>query len=62
MNSRLSLAIFAIATILAPLAAQDQETEFVTVYGAQLPELDPQKALFSNEDRSIRLSLGSVHL
>ncbi|MEN6297915.1 MAG: peptide ABC transporter substrate-binding protein [Rectinema sp.] len=49
MNSRLSLAIFAIATILAPLAAQDQETEFVTVYGAQLPELDPQKALFSNE-------------
>jgi len=49
MNSRLSLAILAIAIILAPLAAQEQETEFVTVYGAQLPELDPQRALFSNE-------------
>jgi len=47
MNSRLSLAVFAIAIILAPLSAQ--ETEFVTVYGAQLPELDPQQALFSNE-------------
>jgi len=49
MNSRLSLAIVAIAIVLAPLAAQEQETEFVTVYGAQLPELDPQRALFSNE-------------
>jgi len=47
MNSRLLLAVFAIAIILAPLSAQ--ETEFVTVYGAQLPELDPQQALFSNE-------------
>jgi len=49
MNSRLSLAVLVMAIILAPVSAQVQETEFVTVYGAQLPELDPQKALFSNE-------------
>jgi peptide/nickel transport system substrate-binding protein/oligopeptide transport system substrate-binding protein len=49
MNSRLSLAILAMAITFAPLAAQEQATEFVTVYGAQLPELDPQRALFSNE-------------
>jgi len=47
MNSRLALAVFAIAALLAPIGAQ--EREFVTVYGAQLPQLDPQRALFSNE-------------
>ena len=50
MNSRrLTLAIVAMAIAFAPLAAQEDETEFVTIFGAQLPELDPQRALFSNE-------------
>lgn len=49
MNSRLFLVVSFLALAFLPLAAQMQETEFVTVYGSQLPELDPQKAIFSNE-------------
>jgi len=63
MNSRHILAAIAAVFLLSPLAAQDQnqaqdqtqsqnqpvETEFVSVFGAQLPQLDPQRAIFSNE-------------
>ncbi len=51
MNSRHILAAIVAVLLLSPVAAQDQseETEFVTVFGAQLPQLDPQRAIFSNE-------------
>lgn len=57
MNSRHILAALAAVFLLSPLAAQNQaqvqdqpqESEFITVFGAQIPQLDPQKAIFSNE-------------
>lgn len=57
MNSRHIFAALIALALLSPLAAQDQpqpqaqpkESEFVTVFGAQLPQLDPQRAIFSNE-------------
>lgn len=53
MNSRrfpfrfilITLGAFLLA--FAPLSAQ--ENEFITIFNAQLPQLDPQRALFSNE-------------
>ncbi len=49
MNSRFFLVVSLLSIAFSPLAAQMQEREFVTVYGSQIPELDPQKAIFSNE-------------
>jgi len=49
MKLRLLLAIFAVPLMVVPLVAQGQETELITVYGAQTPELDPQRAMFSSD-------------
>jgi len=49
MNSRHIFAVLMTILMLSPLVSQNQESELVTAFGAQLPELDPQKALFSGE-------------